>query len=666
MSGIKDQENIDELRKRLYDRQTVQANPERHGLSDSPVDVSRDWKSNEKQSKPTATALNNQTQAPVNPNLNQNSNLNPSPETKEHIPELNLEQDKPKHSYRWVVILASLGLFIVSALASIIFLFFGGNEISTKNVNITMEAPFAVAAGDILPLQLSLTNQNTVPIESAILILNYPSGTKSADDARDLFEERMPIDDINPGEAVNIPLRVALFGEENEEREIKATIEYRVKGSNGTFFKDAEPVIVKINSSPLVLRIESVDKISSGQDIEVRMILQSNATTPLKNILIKANYPNTFAFVKADPSPDYGQDSWLVDEISPEEQYEIVLNGLVTGVTDEVSEIQFTAGNPESGNKSSIGSLLTQTKTDYIIESPFIDVDITVNQERGNEIVLDSGADTNVRMIAKNTLTETLYDMRVELSPSGSVVREDNFDIQNGFYDPNTNDLRWEISGMSSLEQVNPGENRTFTFSVSPDSSQPSGTFDISAEVFARRVNEGAASEELIGTAIVRVKYSSEIAIKSTVGHSSRPFDDSGPVPPVAGERTTYTIELEAVAGVNDLTDVELNTSLPQYVKWLNNTEGDGNIEYNSVAKRLFWNVGDISANQSKSLKMQVELLPSTTHINRVLPIILEQELKAKDDFSGATINTLGKQVSSDLSNLPGFGRGSGIVQKRE
>ena len=38
-----DQEKLDEMRRKLYDRSGAKQSIERHGLTDTPVDVSRNW-----------------------------------------------------------------------------------------------------------------------------------------------------------------------------------------------------------------------------------------------------------------------------------------------------------------------------------------------------------------------------------------------------------------------------------------------------------------------------------------------------------------------------------------------------------------------------------------------------------------------------------------------
>lgn len=653
--SIKDQENIEELRKRLYERGGSTVRTERHDLSRSPVEVSRGWNTpvKEKETIVSVDAESSITQEDIIAET--------TPVSHHENDGVVFVSDKPKRSYRKIILVFSFGVFLLALVVSGAYMLFGSNQISGNNINLSMNVPFSIAGGDVLPVQLSVTNQNSVAIESATLIINYPAGTKSAEEVgKDLYEERIPIEKIDPGQVLNIPTKAILFGEENEEKQIKATIEYRVINSNGTFYKEAEPVIVKINSSPLVLRVDSIKKISSGQEMEITLAIQSNSTSPMENILISASYPNSFSLIGSEPSPSHGQSEWLIDEILPNNTYLIKIRGLVTGLASESSEIQFKAGNSRVDNQFALGSILTQTKLNYEIEEPFIGVVVNINSDTDGKAVLSTIDITDVTVIVNNTLDASVYDMRVELMPIGNIVRDNNVSVSNGYFDASSRKISWEISSMSSLEQVKSGESRDFKFTVDPDSNQATGAFDLSVKVFARRVNEANASEELIGTAVAEAKYSSEIKINSEVAHLEA---DQGPIPPVAGQKTDYTITLEAVAGVNDVTEAVLTTSLPQYVSWLNITDGEGKVEYNPVSKQLVWKVGDISAKKSKLMKIKVSLLPSVTHIGRTLTLLEDQDLRAKDRFTEANLQIKKERLGTELSTEQGFGQDSGMVK---
>ncbi len=653
MSGIKDQQNIEEMRKRLYQRDFVAGEQTtRSKLSETNFDVSRGWNTNR-----PSLVTNPATTTPTNLASAGNIDIVPTSE----------ETPKKKYSYRMIIVLASIFVFVLTVAVSSVYLFFGANQISAKNINLSIDVPFAIAAGEKLTMQVNVANQNSVAVEAATLIINYPTGTKTADaETRELYESRIPIDTIDPGEAINIPVMAVLFGEENDEKEIKVSVEYRVVGSNGTFFKELDPVKIKINSSPLVIRVNSVEKVSSGQEIEVKITVQSNAQTVQKNVLIAASYPTSFSFLKSDPEPFYGQNEWLLAEIPPESSQVITLRGRVNGFANEQAEIQFSAGTPRTDNQFIMGSVLTKTKTNYVIEHPFIDVRVVINQDTDGEAVINSGTEAAVTVLVTNTLEETIYDMRVEVLPKGNLIRDSLLNVPSGFYDTNSKTIRYEVSGMRNLAEVRPGETREFLFSVKPDTNQVTASFDISTNVFARRVSEASAAEEMVGTTVASAKYSSEVTARSQAGYGSGAFTDEGPVPPVADKVTTYTLTFEVEAGANDVTNGVFTTTFPQYVTWLNLYKGDGTVEFNPVAKQMRWNVGSMTAKTSKQLEVQVSLLPSVTQVGTTPGIVGIQEFRATDRFTNSSLNTTADALTTELSGEAGFDKDNGEIQKQE
>jgi hypothetical protein len=513
-------------------------------------------------------------------------------------------------------------------------------------------------------MQVSVSNQNSVPIQAATLIINYPVGTKTNDaDTKDLYEQRISVESIAAGEAINIPLNALLFGEENEEKEVRATIEYRVNGSNGTFFKEAQPVKIKINSSPLVVRVQAVEKASSGQEIEVTLTVQSNTSAVQRNILITANYPNSFGFLRAEPSPSYGQNTWLISEISPEGSQVIKIRGRISGVANEQSELQFLAGTPRSDNQFVMSSTMTQAKTTYTIERPFIDVLVRINGDGDGAAVVEAGKEAAVVIRITNTLEETIYDMRVEVSPKGNLIRDNLLSIQGGFYDSTNKVIRYEVAGMNDLAEVRPGESREFMFLVKPDINQQTAAFDISTNVYARRVREAGASEEMVGTAVAVAKYESRLLLQAQAGRNDGPFTDTGPLPPIANQDTTYTLTFELEAGANDLTAAVMTTSLPQHVTWLDKYEGEGTVEYNPVAKQIRWNVGVMTAKTSRQLQVQVSLLPSVTQVGTNPTLVGSQEVRATDRFTETTVRAVNTLLTNELSREAGHPRGNGKVE---
>jgi hypothetical protein len=656
MSGIKDQEHIDELRRRLYERGPETPSIERHTLAPQVVDVSRGWES-------VTVPLSPEIQLAENPD----THIVPGPVLEGDDSITAYMSHKPKRRYRLIVLAASLAIFALMTAVASMFLFFGTNQISAKNIDLQIQAPFAMAGGETANLQATISNQNSVPIQSAVLIVNYPAGTRSTEEGgRELYEERITINDVSPGQVINVPFKAIIFGEENEDKTIKVAVEYRVDGSNGTFFKEAEPQVIKITSSPIIVRVSGVDKISSGQEIELTLLIQSNTATVQNNILVSAAYPNSFTFSEASPEAVYGENSWLIKELPANGTAEIIIKGSVAGQSGEQGEVQVRVGNPQLNNQFIMDSVLSQARFGYVIEQPFTGVTMAVNGDTDGVVVVEPGKPAAVSVTVQNTLADPVYDMRVVLKPTGNLIRDDHVSPSGGYYDASAQTITYEVSGQGDLAEVGPGETRTFSFTVTPDTKQTTASFSVSVGVYARRVNERNAAETLIGTSGTEVKYSSTATIGSELGYGNGPYEDAGPVPPVAGQPTTYTITLVAGAGVNDMTGAVVTTNLPQYVSWLDETDGAGTIEFNPVSKQLKWNVGDVSAGQRLSRTFQVSLLPSVTQVGRTVTVMGPQELRATDRFTGVTLRAEQKELINELSTELGFIRNNGEVRASE
>jgi hypothetical protein len=634
-------DQIEQMRKKLYDRGGGFEEVTRHDLSDTKIDVSRDWSTEPVSERRVG-------------DLREGVAITPTPPVENAPPEP--VPYKPKRRYRSFILLGSLLVFVLVAVTSSAFLYFGGNNIAGGNIQVNVSGQPSVAGGDVQSLQIAVANQNSVPLESAVLILQYPPGTRSLGDSpRNLSSERFEIGTIEPGQVQNIPVRVAVFGEENERKEIQATVEYRVGGSGGTFYKEAEPLAFRISSSPLVLRIDSIEKVASGQLVDITISAVSNASTPLEDLLITAAYPNGFAFESSEPAPVYGQNVWRINSLQPEQITSIKLRGVISGLTDEQFRVNFKAGPINPNNQYLVGATLAEGRADFVIERPFIDVGVAINSNRTRNVTLSAGQKSNVVVVINNTLDETVYDMKVEVVPGGNTLTIDSIKSENGFYDSNRGVVLWEVSNNKDFAQVVPGGTRQVSFTVDQGPRLDNASYELVVNVYARRVAERSAQETLLGTVRAEAKYSSTVAINSQVSKSTAGFIDRGPVPPEVGKESTYTVTLVAEAGANELLNTVMETGLPVYVNWLDTYDADGAVTYNTVSKQLQWNIGDMSPGERKEFTMQLSLTPSVSQVKSSPVLLNTQQIRANDGFTRALLQDSARAVTTELSTEMGF-----------
>lgn len=632
MKDVREGDRLQDMRRRLYARTSAEESVAQAGLTDHPVDVSRNW----------------------------NVPVSPSPD--ELVIEASSEPDKPRRRYRTVILVASLLIFIFGVGLSSIYLYFGGNQISSAQIAVSLNGPLSVGGGEVLDLQVGLANENEVTIESATLILTYPPGTRSVGDVpRSVFEERIPVTDLTPGEVRTVPVRVAVFGEEQSEHMINATLEYRIAGSNGTFYKDADPLSYTISSSPISVRVAHVEKVVSGQTIDVTITVASNASTPQDDLLLVVDTPTGFLFESAQPAPVFGETVWSLDTLEPGGTAQVVLRGMVTGLTEEAFRINLDVGPQQLDNQFLLGSVLSEASADFTIERAFIDVQTTIDDVVNGTAVLAEGRTSQVKIDVTNTLDQTVYDLLVEVIPGGNSLTEESISANSGFFDSNTGTVRWEVANNSTFAEVNPGDSRALSFSVTPASARSTASYDLVVNVYARRVAEVSASEQLLGTSQAAVKFNSAIFTGAQAGRGGV-FTDTGVIPPVVGSQTTYTLTMVAEAGVNDISDTVVRTSLPVYVDWLEQTQGDGEVTFNPVSNELEWLPGNISANSRKELSFQVGFTPSVSQVGSSPTLLNQQVFTGIDRFTDARLRATSDSVATELSTEAGYPEENGRV----
>lgn len=647
MPDFKDPEKLQDMRRRLYERGSEPVPVVRHQLSATPHVAPPAWTD-----QPEIPTL----QTPV---LDPRTGVLTEP-TIDVVP-----PKKRRLSYRAIILLVSAALFLLVLGLSSLYLMFGNTLISSNNIGISIAGPLTIGGGEEMKLQVGVTNQNKVPIESAVLIVTYPPGTKSVgEDSKDIFEERVTLNRISAGEAVNVPVSAIIFGEENQEQQIRATIEYRLVDSNGTFFKEADPLTFKINSSPVVIRVDTVKKVSAGQEIDVKLTIQSNSPNPLKNLLVSASYPSNFEYTTASPEPMYRESEWLIDEILPEKSTTITIKGVVVGNQSEEFQLQFSVGTPQKDNQFMIGSVLANATADFLIEQPFINVGMEIDGKTSDVVTLATGKSTGVTVVVQNTLTETLYDMVVEVEVKGNILVRELVEVEDGYYDSVKDVIRYEPSGNQNLVQIDPGATKEFTFILKPSDKTETPSFSLTANAYARRVFENRATEQLVGTVKREVKFTSSVGIVRKLARGVPGFIDGGSVPPVADMETTYTVNLQASAGGNDVTGAVVTTSLPQYVSWKNLALGDGSVVFNPISKEITWTIGGIDAGSNKNISFQVGLLPSQNQIGITPAVVGAQRFRATDRFTGEVVRAEGAPLSSELGIESGFEEQNGRVQK--
>jgi hypothetical protein len=568
-------------------------------------------------------------------------------------------------------------IFFLAALGTAAFFLTGDRNVLTADkIDIRVTGPTKVAAGEVLPLAIEIKNNNASTLQVADLLIEYPAGTRSAEDvAVPLLRVRMGLGDLAPGERAATTTEAVIFGKEGTKQNVIVSLEYRVAGSNAIFVKE-RAFMVEIDDSPVRLSIAAPSSLNSGNDVVLEIHMESNSSAPLENVILKADYPFGFEFASADPDPSFSQTLWSLGDLEPRGKRTVTLRGKLEGQQDEERIFRFEIGVAEQGGDiTNIGTSFSNAEHTIRIVRPFVDISFFVDGETGETLTAGPGEDVELEIAWRNNLADRLADAVLELSIEGEGVNERSIKSPNGFYDSSRNILTWDKRSVQDFAIFEPGGTGRVNLSfLTLEADEFSGGIvnpDIRLRASLRAVPIGSRdTPELVRTdvaAVIRIITSVDLA--ATVVHGEGPIENSGPMPPKAETETTYTVVWDISSAVGDISSARVTAKLPPYVKWKGVIRpADEDVIYDPSTGLVTWNAGTVRAGAgygkpARSLAFQIGLTPSVNQVGTAPTLIDDATLRATDSFAGVMVGDTEPELTTLLEDDSTFDQGDDRVK---
>ncbi len=635
-------DHIDELQKKLFSRNEKLIPKKKPGtLHENPYQASRDW-TVAKIVRPTADRVN--------------KTLSASPSLFKKI------------------FLGSVAFFVI-ALAFAFFVFRGGsNSVSADNIDIAILGNTFTGGGEDLQLQVAVTNRNPVALEYSDLVIEYPKGAEITTNAGDMVRVRQQLGTVEGGKSIMENIKVTLFGEEGSTKDIKATLEYRVKGSNAIFVKEKK-YTVTISSAPLNLSIEGPTETNSNQEVALELTVRSNATKLVENVAIRASYPPGFQFTKAEPEAADGNNIWNLGDIAPGVEKKITITGIILGQDNEERSFRFEGGELDPDNSSEIAVVYSSLLHTLKIARPFVQTQLLINGTNEASSAVSSGNIVSGTVQWTNNSPARVENVSIKAKLSGNALNKASVISNDGFYNSLTNEITWDRNTTTKLLAIEPGESGTLTFTFKPLAlfsqnrtllENPEITIQLS--MGGMQTISGSAPTQINNIETKTIKVNSDMQIAAQAMYHTGPFTNTGTLPPRADLPTTYTINWTVNNSANGISGAEAKTTLPLYVTWANAiSPANENVFYNSTTREVTWRIGQVPrgagyTGDSREASFQVKLIPSISQVGSSPALIGETRLTGTDTFTGKVLEAKKSPITTDLFNDPGFPSNGGTV----
>lgn len=563
------------------------------------------------------------------------------------------------------VVLILAAVFFIGSLSYASFIFFNGNQsVSGNDVDVKIIGPVSVGGGESLSIDAIVSNNNKVPLELVDLFAEYPEGSKNPENiSEDLRRINLDLGTLSAGSVTRQTVKVALFGEEGANKKVDFILQYRIPGSNAIFEKK-KTFEIALNATPIRLSVSGLEQISAGQPIELTVKFNSNSVQSLKNVMIVAEYPFGFKYEKSDLKPKYDNNVWVFDELKPNQEVEFKISGTIEGQNQEDRIFRFNTGLVKENSPQEIGVLFGTDMHQVQINKSFVGLVLNVNKNPASVVAVESGKYNEGEVVFTNNTNDAIKNLEIKLQLIGSVLDENSITVSNGFYRSIDNTIVWNKESNVLFANVAPRQTQRLSFRFKTTDLSNGKTnilnpqIDVTTKISGVRISSNNSEESVSSDSFKNIKVLSDTPVYAYTNYDKGPLKNYGPIPPKVDTPTSYTVEWNVSNNSNDLENAQITATLPSYVSWKNNfNPSPENINYDSVSRKLTWNIGNVSAGTgytqiAKQIYFQVEILPSTTQKGKKLDLLDDVIFTAKDTFTRTNIS---KVVTAPTTLIRGY-----------
>ena len=552
--------------------------------------------------------------------------------------------------------------------------FFGGvNFVSSKNVDIEVVGPTLASAGQIVELGVSIKNGNNTDLELANFSITFPQGSRDPEDtSRTLTYEREALGVIEAGDEVVRNVGVVLLGSTGELKEIKLSVEYKVKGSNATFYKD-KLYQITIGNAPLTIKIDSPQMVSSGETFTTEVLVTLNSNEVLKNVMLRGEYPYGFSVTETSPQALAEGNLWNLGDLSPGTTKKITLKGRLIGENQDERTFRFYIGVAEGGSLSpNFKTVLLSDQETVAIERPAVGLAVAFNGENIPTYIAPAGRSISVEMRATNNLPDKLLQPRLEVRINGVALNRGSIQTDEaGLFNSSTNRISWGLQNGQGLPEFAPGEGggASFIFASLPDLSEAGGNPEISLQIILTGTPVGGGGAISV-TETRTVRIASQVTLSARATHSVGPFLNTGPVPPQALASTTYSIVWSVGNTQSDVNNARVTARLGTNVKWvMAKSFSSEDISYDEKTNTVTWNMGELKegagfSGPAREVAFQIVLTPSSGQVGLTPTLVSNIIFTGSETTSSRPLTVNHPSLTTRMPSDPAFIQGDDIVVK--
>ncbi len=601
------------------------------------------------------------------------------------IPDLTKLDNMQRPFWKTVLYALIVVLIFLLAVAAVGFWFFSNlNSDSTftnKNIVLKIESPIDISSGETENYSIIISNKEKVDLYNLTIDLTYPDGFEMVSTSPKAMGEKKnlwKIGSLKSGEEERLEFSGKIRAPINSTQTFKAVMDFKPANVNASYQKESY-LDALISSSDIEISISAPEKILANQVIDYSVKIANIGETDLSKLQITVVYPEGFVYKSSDQATDGGTNNvWTISKLPTRN---VGTSTKSNTSTDKIINIKGIYSDVKSsGNSELIVKANFEHDGEYILQAEKSITTTVVRDQLDLKMIINGSAEDQTvafndlliySLNFKNTGQEELKNIEIKANLDSQIIDLSSLNDENGGI-RNGNFISWTGKQLPKLLKLSPGEEANINFQIRvKDSSvinqETISKFSVesSAEAKGKRINSENI-EVLAKTKTIVNSISTDLGVEV----KARYYDNnniplgSGSITPESGQTSAYNVLVSLTNNLHDTQDIEVSCILPANVTWDAKQNHDtGNLIYNSKTRKISWTISRLpkSANGAQA-NFNLSITPAIGDVGKVLVLIPEIKLKAKDITTGLDISKTVKAITTAL-NDPILGKTSGIVE---
>ncbi len=581
-----------------------------------------------------------------------------------HVPDLTRLERRHRGGFSNLLVKLILVLGAISVLAwGGFFLFTKGLFQNPETLALTVEGPQDVKSGEEVTYTFRYENTGDVPIAALAVQLQIPDSFHILTSVPEPTAPHVwTIGSLGSGSDGAIAVTGVFLAEVPSSQRLQGLFTYKPANFNSDF-QDIASYKVDVTDSVVALSFTGPEKALAGDVSEYVVNVQNMGADPVYNLRAVPVLPQDFTLSESDPALPEGQTYWTIAALMPGELSAITLKGTFTSTASGQQKVGMIAGFVDQD------LFLQQSQeeivTDVLGGSVAFSVIVNGSSQNQNAALGDT---LRLSIDYANNGTEAVKDLEFEMDVSaqeGIPVDWSKASLSNG--SRSGNNVTWNASKINSLDRLDPKDSGVIDVSlpiVSSLSNSHSDSFTITVMLTVGSVGNIGGARTVQATPIV-ISLNSDVRVNAQARYYSEEgiVIGEGPLPARVGQTTSYRVYWNLNNSLHTLEGLRMNTTLPQDVAWLENTDTSiGTITYNPTTRQVTWIITKLPTEvESAGAWFEVAIDPDTSDVGRFMKLTSPTSFEAKDTTTGEALSESVNELTSELRDDE-FAAGKGII----